>query len=223
MKQFVKWDVKEVRMEQEAGYSPKVTATLVASSPFGTSSNVKELHADLYNRLNPSIDSLYPQTMLSPEMAKYIANDTTATELFFRAMTAGRRIGEKDAPKIVKIEKVLFNDPATIVFWKDDTKTVVKAQNNEKYDPEKGLAMAMCKKIMGNKGNYYNEIKKWVEAYEWPRRLMLKVGIIKPKEQRMAEQAEARLMEVFRNKKATKAEMSVAIEEALKFLAYRED
>jgi hypothetical protein len=39
----------------------------------------------------------------------------------------------------------------------------------------------------------------------------------------MAEQAEARLMEVFRNKKATKAEMSVAIEEALKFLAYRED
>ena len=36
------------------------------------------------------------------------------------------------------IDKVIFNDPATIVFWKDGTKTVVKA-TNEKFDREKGL------------------------------------------------------------------------------------
>ena len=65
----------------------------------------------------------------------------------------------------VTIEKVIFNDPATIVFWSDGTKTVVKTQNGEKFDPEKGLAMAIAKKAFGNKGNYYNHIKKWTDKY----------------------------------------------------------
>lgn len=64
-----------------------------------------------------------------------------------------------------KIEKVIFNDPATIVFWKDGTKTVVKASNKE-FDPEKGLAMAIAKKALGNEGNYYNEFKKWLPKEE---------------------------------------------------------
>lgn len=59
------------------------------------------------------------------------------------------------------IKKVIFNDPATIVFWNDGTKTVVKA-HDEEFDPEKGLAMAISKKLLGNKGNYYNEFKKWL-------------------------------------------------------------
>ena len=67
-----------------------------------------------------------------------------------------------------KISKVIFNDPATIVFWADGTKTVVKAQN-EAFDPEKGLAMAIAKKFFGNKGNYCNQIKKWTEKYEEPK------------------------------------------------------
>jgi hypothetical protein len=60
------------------------------------------------------------------------------------------------------ISKVVFNDPATIVFWADGTKTVVKAVD-EPFDKEKGLAMAICKKIFGNKGNYFNVIKEWTE------------------------------------------------------------
>lgn len=58
-----------------------------------------------------------------------------------------------------KIEKVIFNNPATIVYWHDGTKTVVKAQDGEPFDKEKGLAMAFVKKVCGNKGNY-NEIFK---------------------------------------------------------------
>ena len=60
-----------------------------------------------------------------------------------------------------KIKNVIFNDPATIVYWEDRTKTVVKCEG-EKYDPEKGLTMAITKKMLGNKGNYYEVIKKWV-------------------------------------------------------------
>ena len=63
------------------------------------------------------------------------------------------------------IKNVIFNDPATIIFWSDSTKTVVKAEN-EPFDPEKGLAMAIAKKSLGNKGDYYNEFKKWLPEEE---------------------------------------------------------
>lgn len=62
------------------------------------------------------------------------------------------------------IKNVIFNDPATIVFWGDGTKTVVKCGGDDIFDPEKGLTMAISKKFLGNQGNYYNEIKKWVGA-----------------------------------------------------------
>ena len=64
------------------------------------------------------------------------------------------------------ITKVIFNPPATIVLWNDGTKTVVKTQNGEVFDPEKGLAMAISKKALGNKGNYFEQIKKWTEPYK---------------------------------------------------------
>ena len=64
-----------------------------------------------------------------------------------------------------KIKNLIFNPPATIVFWTGGTKTVVKCQNHEEFDPEKGLAMAFFKKMHGNKGHYFEEIKKWTEGY----------------------------------------------------------
>lgn len=62
---------------------------------------------------------------------------------------------------VPEIINVIFNEPATIVFWSDGTKTVVKA-DREAFDPEKGLAMAICKKRMGNTGRYYEDFKKWL-------------------------------------------------------------
>lgn len=63
------------------------------------------------------------------------------------------------------IKDVIFNNPATIVFWEDGTKTVVKAENEE-FDPEKGLAMAIAKKALGNNYGYYDIFKKYVGKYE---------------------------------------------------------
>ena len=71
--------------------------------------------------------------------------------------------------KRAKIKNVIFNDPATIVFWSDGTKTVVKCGENDIYDPEKGLAMAVAKKYLGtNKShsNYMDEFKKWLPKEE---------------------------------------------------------
>lgn len=69
------------------------------------------------------------------------------------------------------IKQVIFSDPATIVLWQDGSKTVVKCEN-EVYDPEKGLAMALSKKMLGNKGNYFDVFRKWLpEDYETPKKI----------------------------------------------------
>lgn len=81
-----------------------------------------------------------------------------------------------------RIKKAIFNPPATIVLWEDGTKTVVKCQGDgycllacfddgcpkqcEIYDREFGLAMCIAKRALGNKGNYYNEFKKWLKENE---------------------------------------------------------
>ena len=70
---------------------------------------------------------------------------------------------QKRENKIPEITKVIFNKPATIVFWADGTKTVVKSQGKEKYDKEKGLAMAISKKVLGNEGSYYDTFKKFLD------------------------------------------------------------
>ena len=64
-----------------------------------------------------------------------------------------------------RIRNVIFNDPATIVFWSDGTKTVVKAEN-ESFDPEKGLAMAISKYFFDNKNYYYDVFKEWLPKEE---------------------------------------------------------
>lgn len=59
-----------------------------------------------------------------------------------------------------EIEKVIFNNPATIVIWKDGTKTVVKC-SGEKFDQEKGLAMAISKRALAVGNRYHKTFKKW--------------------------------------------------------------
>lgn len=68
--------------------------------------------------------------------------------------------------KPITIKDVIFNDPATIVFWSDGTKTVVKCQEGDIFDKEKGLAMAISKKSFGNKGNYYENFKTFCSDEE---------------------------------------------------------
>ena len=56
-------------------------------------------------------------------------------------------------------EDIIINPPATIVKWDDGTKTVVKCQNGDVYDAEKGIALCFMKKMFNNK-SYYNEVIK---------------------------------------------------------------
>ena len=101
---------------------------------------------------------------------QYLRNDVDATydcyiKWFDKSPSANKETTERSnyMPTDIRrlIKNVRFNPPATIVFWTDNTKTVVKC-NGEDYDPEKGLAMCICKKMLGNRGNYYEVFKKWL-------------------------------------------------------------
>ena len=65
-----------------------------------------------------------------------------------------------------EIKKVKFNGPATIVFWADGTKTVVKCQDGDDYSEEVGLAMCIVKKAFGNTSKYNDIFKKWCPSYD---------------------------------------------------------
>ena len=84
--------------------------------------------------------------------------------IYYGGFTTWRNEYQKERDKF-DIKDVIFNDPATIVLWADGTKTVVKAEN-EPFDPEKGLAMAIAKKALGNNYDYYDTFKKYVGRYE---------------------------------------------------------
>ena len=94
------------------------------------------------------------------EVNKYCYNDVIAARDFLNSIYG------MSSSHIPEIKNVIFNDPATIVFWEDGTKTVVKCQDRDEFDPEKGLAMAIAKKAYGNKGSYCNKLKKWLPKEE---------------------------------------------------------
>ena len=67
-------------------------------------------------------------------------------------------------PKDLVISRVIFNPPATILILSDGTKTVVKTQNGEPYDPEKGLAMCFMR-LAANGNQGYSELLKMCDAW----------------------------------------------------------
>ena len=50
----------------------------------------------------------------------------------------------------VYITKVLYNNPATVVFWSDGTTTKNICPPDILYNPDAGLAFCMLRKFMGN-------------------------------------------------------------------------
>lgn len=68
----------------------------------------------------------------------------------------------------LEIKNVIFNPPATIVFWADGTKTVVKCFEEDYFSEECGLAMAICKKVYGNDNTFHKIFKKYIKPVEFP-------------------------------------------------------
>ena len=81
------------------------------------------------------------------------------------------------------IKNVIFSGPCTIVQWSDGDKTIVRCEN-EDFDKEKGLAMAIVKKLFGtneSKSNYNDIFKKWIQEEKVPEFLNKKMNVSEDK------------------------------------------
>lgn len=76
-----------------------------------------------------------------------------------RQESKGQEHGEKSKAPI-KSERVIYNGPATIVYWTDGTKTVVKRDHRDKYSKRMGLFLCHLKKLCGNNSRAFNDMFK---------------------------------------------------------------
>lgn len=93
-------------------------------------------------------------------------------------------VGEKECNRILKeikkeealerkrisvtgpaVKYIDFRPPMTIACFVDGTKTIVKAMEGDIFDPEKGAAMAIAKKYLGDRYNSTEIIKYYVDKY----------------------------------------------------------
>lgn len=67
----------------------------------------------------------------------------------------------KEVTKQISIERIIRNGDATVVFFSDGDKEVVKKELKEKDDHEKAVAIACAKKLLGG----YDGLKKALQIY----------------------------------------------------------
>lgn len=82
---------------------------------------------------------------------------------FTRPVKPGVYFTDVDLPRALQVRDVIFNPPATIVFWEDGMKTVVKCSKDDAYDPERGLELAFLKRVLGSGSALRKLIRDWVE------------------------------------------------------------
>lgn len=88
-----------------------------------------------------------------------LLEDPCVTSISIDARRPGK--GKNDNP--FGIKRVIFNGPATIVFWLDGTKTVVKCAEGETNDKKTSILWAYAKKICGTSSHMNKVLDKLVE------------------------------------------------------------
>ena len=74
--------------------------------------------------------------------------------------SSGRYPWDEYEKRIPKVARIFYDDVATVVFWTDGTKTVVKCPEGTPYDEYTAFCAALAKKIYGNNSKLQREIKK---------------------------------------------------------------
>lgn len=97
---------------------------------------------------------------------EFTVNHSDCSEPEVRIEGIMTRLGrqEPQTPELM-VADVIYNDPATVVYWSDKTRTVVKCQPGDTYDPKTGFLLALCKKVCGNTGNYNDLLRECVPGY----------------------------------------------------------
>ena len=62
--------------------------------------------------------------------------------------------------------KIIFNDPVSVVFWQDGTKTIVRRTKGEKFNKYTAFTAALAKKIFGNNTRVNAIVKSGIDQKE---------------------------------------------------------
>lgn len=112
----------------------------------------RELVWEIMKGIAPNTDYIF-------RLDTYTSTDPFVDEIVFEAQCKAEEAYYPNPFRYTTVHKqtylpwprdVIFNAPATIVFWDDGSKTVVKLMDGEEFNPEVGLAMCFCKKVMGD-------------------------------------------------------------------------
>ena len=90
------------------------------------------------------------------DIADYCVNDVLATI----------KLAETKNFYSLNVSKIIFNPPATIVFWEDGTKTVVKCAAEDEFNEYYGFLAALGKKVYENNSQIKKLIDKKAEWHE---------------------------------------------------------
>ena len=79
---------------------------------------------------------------------------------------SGRTNGKLASTRTIR--KVIYNPPATIILWKDGSKTVVKCSEDDIYDPMTGFLLCCLKHFLGADNDpavFHRFLREWAP---WP-------------------------------------------------------
>lgn len=142
---------------------------LYKSIDFFSKRNMDSLMDFIHNHDNdcsyiPSFAAKYNECIHEMDIYEYnIKFKCKNKEMAFVLLkTIGELSNDKDKSKIFanalntvynsfEVKDILVNGQATIVFWADGTKTVVKCGPDDSYDVEKAVAMCFMKKALGSR------------------------------------------------------------------------
>lgn len=61
---------------------------------------------------------------------------------------------------IPKVKKIIHSGPCTIVFWEDNTKTIVRLEEGKEYDEYAAFTAALAKKCYGSNSKVHKILEK---------------------------------------------------------------
>lgn len=73
----------------------------------------------------------------------YTLSETGYRKLFGDPVSFGPRT-------VPQVKKIIHSGPCTVVFWEDNTKTIVRLEEGKEYDEYAAFTAALAKKVYGN-------------------------------------------------------------------------
>ena len=112
---------------------------------------IDEFMQTIYKELEEEINNSFLEDELDEDE---IDNDLNLIRMI-------EELEEEEHNNYLAYERIIFNNPATIVLWADGTRTVVKACKEDKFNKEVGLKTALLQRVFGKEID--KEINKIVD------------------------------------------------------------